>query len=883
MSEISWHSFSIGEAFAKLHSKRDGLTNREAERRLASFGPNKIIVEERTGLARVFLRQIKSPLVFLLVLAGAVTFLVGNRADTIVIAVAIAANAAIGFFYEYRASRSLDELRRRQDFFTWVRRDGNWQELSVTALVPGDIFRLRPGDIVPADGRIFTANNLIVDEAVLTGESNEVFKKTIQIPAAERLADRTNMVWAGTTALDGTAEVLVVATGERSEFGKIQAVIRKTPAPVTPFEKKIAKLSRFLAIVIGAIVLALFGIGIKLGNGFAETLELAIALAVSAVPEGLPIAVTVILAIGLSRILANRGLVKRLSATEVLGSSSVILTDKTGTLTLGEMSVGQVMVAARKHGSTEFIETGENSSLYRAVLEFSTLTVDAIIENPHDPLVDWRVRGRPTERAIIKAAAASNVPVNELSRDYPLLNSIPFTSARKFSVSFRKHGDKMFGFFLGAPEVLLKHIRRIEFPNGVLAATKDDLTEIKNAVNSMANAGFRVLLVGYFIVANEDYSKIGNDGVFTGLVGLADPVRKDVPNMIQVARSAGIRTVMVTGDHVLTARNVAREIKLLPAARTLATVVDGEELEKMSQDELVRRIGSIDIFARVSPLQKVKIVKAWRATGAVVAMSGDGVNDAPALAQADVGIAVGTGTDIAKDTADIVLLDNSFTTIIAAVREGRVILENLKKVITYLLADSFTEIALIAVSFIGGWPLPVLASQILWVNLIEDSLPGIALAFDPPEANIMKRPPVLAQQSLISKEMRFIIGAIGVFTTLSLTALFLFFFWGGRDIELTRTIIFVGLAVNSLFYVFSLRSFRQPLWRIRFWKNRRLLGAVAIGGVLVVAAVYLRPLQILLHTQALGKLEWIILTGFGILNIVAIETAKWLFYRRKHK
>lgn len=856
--DIHWHALPVGECFKRLNSKREGLTTKEVERRLATFGPNETRPETKVRWWRVLLRQFKSPLIFLLVLAAAFTVAFGVYSDTAVIIMAVLANTLIGFFYEYRASRTLQNLRRRQEFRAWVRRDGNWQEIDVRRLVPGDVFRLRPGDIVPADTRLLTVHDLSVDEAVLTGEANEVLKAAAQLAPATHLAERQNMVWAGTTVLDGTAEGLAVAAGEDTEFGKIKKVVRASPPPLTPFERKIVKLARFLTVVVGFIVLILSAVGLGQGNGVLTTLELAVAVAVSAIPEGLPIAVTVILAIGLTRILAKRGLVKRLAATEALGGTSVILTDKTGTLTRGEMSVGQVIVPSSRHGEFNLTKTAPGEDAYAALLKTAALAADVIIENPLEETEHWRIRGRPAERAIIKAAAAVGILLPRAEKEHPLLRSVPFTSARKFSVSYRRYKEKIVGFFLGAPEVLLDHVFSLNHSSKI---------EIKNTVDSLANTGYRVLAVG-------------QDKNFIGLIGFADPVREDVPEVIRLTRSAGIRTVMVTGDHVLTARKVAKEIKLLPEGKTLATVMEGEELERISPEELARRIGSIDIFARVSPLDKVKIVSAWQRTGATVAMSGDGVNDAPALAQADVGIAVGTGTDIAKDTADIVLLDNSFRTIVAAVHEGRVILENLKKVITYLLADSFTEIALLAASFAAGWPLPVLASQILWVNLVEDSLPAIALAFDPAERDLMKRPPTAPQAPLIDKEMRFLILVVGLFTSVFLIGLFAFFLAGERSIDSVRTIVFTGLAINSLFYVFSLRSFHLPLWRIRFWENRQLLLAVAVGGLLVVAAVYLAPLQLLLHTQPLGQLEWIILIGFGILNIVAIETAKWLFHQK---
>lgn len=895
MIQVSWHSLALGDVFTQLGTKREGLSELEASRRTQKFGPNKIIFEAKDRIWLVFLRQFLSPLIFLLLVAGVVTILLGEHLDSIVIFGAVIFNTLIGFFQERRALKTFESLRRKQQFFSWVKRDGDWRQIADEQLTPGDLIMLKPGDRVPADARLVSVYDLNINEAVLTGESSPVAKGIDIVDKDIVLAERANMVWMGTEVTEGKAEAIIVTIGGATEFGKISSLLQLTKDVKTPFEKKVAKLGRFLAIIILAFSLIILVFGVLVGRPLDEMFIVVIAVAVSAIPEGLPIAVTVILAISMTRILKKKGLVKRLSATEALGATSVILTDKTGTLTLGEMRVSEVVTATRKHGVLELAPSRQTDNSYFLALRAAALSANAIIENSHDDIEKWRVRGRPTDTALVIAAGEIGFSPDKIKKKYKVINEIPFSSERKFSASLRSFvqtgKQKNTLFFAGAPDTLLRYIKRVQVNERAYVLTNDDKNDIRNTINNMAGRGLRVIMVGEKPFASGDdfpkkfiagyWTHLLEGAVFLGLIGIKDPVREDVSDTISLTRQAGIRTVIVTGDHALTARSVAKDIGLLKKGRTIFNVMEGRELEEMSSAELARQVRSIDIFARISPEHKVRIVDAWQKQGEVVAMAGDGVNDAPAIKKADIGIAVGTGTDIAKEAADIVLLDNNFSTIVAAVKEGRVIIDNLKKVITYLLSNSFTEIILIAFSLLLGLPLPILPAQILWVNLIEGSFPSIALAFDPAEKDVMKMPPADNKKPLIDKEMRFLILVIGIFTDLVLVGLFLFFLGQGGDIGYIRTIIFVALAINSLFYVFSLRSLRRPIWKMRFWDNYYLLAAVAFGFFLLITAVYLPPLQVLLRTSPLGFLEWIILIGFGILNVVAIEMGKWIFIRRR--
>lgn len=894
--ENNWHALALGDVFSKIQTKRDGISQIEARRRLEKFGLNEVVIEKRHGNWRIFFHQFVSPLIFLLIIAGVVTIFLQAYLDTIVIFAAVFFNTIIGFFQERRALSSLKSLRQKQIFLAWVKRDGNWREIPAKQVVPGDIILIKPGDRVPADARLISAFDLKANEAILTGESLPVSKDIGLVGEATVLADRTNMLWMGTEVSDGKGTAVVVSTAKNTQFGKISSLLETIVKRKTPFEKKVAKLGRFISSIILVSSILLIFIGISTGRTFSEMFLVAVAVAVSAIPEGLPIAVTVILAIGMTRILSKKGLVKELSSAETLGSTSVILTDKTGTLTVGQMRVSHVLVFNKKNELVELDSIEKPTGSYLLALKVASMASEAIIENPYDDISSWRIRGRPTDKAMLLAAISADIDTELLNKKYQTIDELPFSSARKFLASLRQDQNGMSTvFFSGAPDILASYLKRVQIEEKTFNLSSDSLTDLKNTVNKLANKGLRIVLVGYKKLgknyksenikgaAKNKWTLLLEGATFVGLIGIKDPVRKDVAEMIAVGRKAGIRTVIVTGDHTLTAQSVGKEIGLLAKGRTLFNIMEGQELENIETKDLARQVRAIDIFARVSPQHKVKIVEAWQRQDEVVAMAGDGVNDAPALRAADVGIAVGTGTDIAKEAADIILLNNNFSTIIAAIKEGRVILDNLKKVIAYLLSDSLTEIFLVFFTLLLGLPLPVLPAQILWVNLVEGSLPSIALAFDPAEKDVMTLPPTAIKKPLLDNEIKLLIAIISILTFVVLVGLFIFFLSQGMELGRVRTLIFVALAINSLFYAFALRSLRRPIWQVNFWTNKYLIGAVLIGFGLIVAAVYLPLLQTLLRTVSIGTLEWIILIGFGILNIIAIEFGKWIFIQRKQR
>lgn len=886
-----WHSLALGEVLARVSSKKDGLSSVEAKKRLERDGSNALTAQEDEAWWMLLLRQFVHPLLALLIAAGVATLFMGHWHDAIVIFIVVALQAGVGFYQERKAKKALDSLHKQERQFAWVLRDGRWQRIRVRDVVPGDRILLRAGDKVPADARLAAANHLEVSEAILTGESEPMHKQIEPLPEETELQDRINMVWRGTTVVSGRGEAIVTATGDKTEFGRIGTLTARTRETRTPFERRVDRLGRFLGIVTVVIVLVLFGLGVAAGRPLTEMFMVAVAVTVSALPEGLPIALTAILAIGMVRILHKEGLVKTLSAAQALGSTSVILTDKTGTLTEGRMRVGSVLAAHKKGGVLDFGEVGEGDERRRRGLQIGALTSDVIIENPHEEPENQKLRGNGTDQALVLAAMDGGMHPDDLDATFAPVVDIPFRSERKFAATVREVDGEYHLFVTGAPDVLLSKVSSVVFSKKTAPLSSDDRNEVRSRVSSLANEGMRVLCTATRKLENgedvsgdiddSDINALVRDLTLVSLVAIVDPVRSDVPQTVAEVTGAGVRTVIVTGDHALTASRVGKEIGLLGEERTLFTVMEGAEVGAMDDEELARRVRNVDVFARVTPEHKLRITRAWQKHGDVVATFGDGVNDAPALKHADVGVAVGSGTDLAREAADIVLLNNSFSTIVDAVREGRVIIDNLKKVITYMLSDSFTEVVLLSVAILAGLPLPILPAQILWAKVVADSGPSIALAFEPAEKDVMKLPPVRQDRSIIDKEMRFLIIVVGLLTDVILLGLFFFFLAADMDIERIRTIIFAALSIETLLYAFSMRSLRRPLWQTGPFENKYLLGAVGVGALLTLLAVYVPPFSTLVRTVPLTGLEWIIIVGFGMVNLAAIELGKFLYYRKK--
>lgn len=867
----TWYALSIEEVVKKLKTdSQKGLSKEEVEERQKKFGKNKLPEEKPLSAFKIFLEQFKSPLIYILLIAGIITLFLKEYTDSIVIFAAVILNAVVGFVQENKASQALRELKRVLSINAIVFRNGKEEEVLADELVPGDVILLKPGEKVPADARLIEVHNLKINEAALTGEWLPATKKVDSLPKDTPLADRDNMVYMGTVVEDGKGKAIVTAIGEQTEIGKISALVKETKEEKTPYQKKLAHFSKIVGIIIGVICVGIFIEGVVTGGDVVEMFTTAVAIAVAGIPEGLPVAMTLILATGMQRIFKQKGLVRRLASAETLGSTSIICSDKTGTLTEAKMQVAEFYPKSKQ--------------IEKLALKIAVLSSEAFIENPNEPPEKWKIRGMSTEKALIAAAGKKGLFQSQLENSEKELNEIPFNSEYKYSASLRKvAGDDYVLYVKGAPEILLAKSKYIKGENGAEELTKEKIKEIEQRQEELTSKGYRLLAVAYknlkeapSDLKHQDIS----DLTFVGVFALEDPIRKDAKEAIQACYRAGMKPIIVTGDHKLTAKAIAEKVGIKVKDEN---ILEGKDLDKLSDKEFKKILPKIQIYARVEPKHKLKIIKAWQERGEVVAMTGDGINDSPALKQADVGVALGSGTDVAKEVADLVLLTDSFSVIVAAVEEGRAILDNIRKVITYLLSDSFTEVILVGASLFLGLPLPVSAVQILWVNLIEDGPLSLALAFEPKEKDLMKQKPGGHNVSLLTREMKSLILIIGIATDLLLLGLF---FWlmkySGYEITHIRSIVFAGLAIDSLFYIYSCRSLRQNIWHFNPFSNKFLNWALIFGVLMLLAGLYAPPLQTLLKTVSLNLFDWGLILGLGFLNVLLIEGTKWYFISR-HK
>ena len=884
---LKWHALTVDETINKLGADVSrGLAAKEHRERIEKFGLNVFGSKERFRMFKLLWGQVKSPLVFILFFAGIVTVILEEYTDTIVIAVSVIINTIVGIYQEGRASKAFEKLRSSVKKYAVVIRDGHQLEVEAATLVPGDIVIIEQGKQVPADLRLIEQKGLEVNEAILTGEWLPVAKNISPVPEEKRITEQADMAWMGTLTEEGWAKGVVASTGNSTELGKIAHLLQLGKEEETPFQKGVAKLARIISYVIVAIVIGIFVLGIyeeralsfadgRLAVNYERLNEMfltAVAIAVSAIPEGLAVAVTVILAIGMSHILGRGGLVKRLVKAETLGSTTTILTDKTGTLTKGEMELeGVYSAAGAKNGAKSFgLDLSPENSL---ILKTGMFTAGAFIENPEADSAQWIIRGRPTDKALLKAAERMDLTPKEFFDREPRLDYLPFDSERRFAASLHKCPDKNRIYITGAPEFLMGYADLGNVERG----------KYTDAYEMATSNGMRVVATAYkdtsiLELPRRDTKFLVSGIKLTGLIGFHDPVRTDVKSAIESAKGAGLRPIIITGDHANTAASVAREVGFGDNPR----VIVGEKIEGLDEEDLREILKSYDVFARVLPHQKLALVKALKAEGEVVAMTGDGVNDAPALKQADIGIAVGSGTDVAKEASDLILLQDSFSVIVAAIEEGRGILDNLRKVVTYLLSIGSSEVVLVSGALILGYPLPILPVQILWNNIVQEGLMNFAFAFEPKEKDIMKRGPREHSSSqVLTKEMIAIIFGAGIFTSILLFSTFLYLHGIGYPTADLRTVLFAGLSFDAIFFTFSLKSLRKPLWRINILSNKFLLAAFGTNVMLLTAALTVPFLQKLLGTVTPNLTDILIMAGLGIANLFAIEAVKYYFIARK--
>jgi len=893
MQNKNWHSLGVQEVLKKLKTSKSGLSENEVGKRIRKYGENKLPEKKKFTYVGVALSQLKSPMVYILLIAAIISFLLEEYIDAGVILFAVFLNTVVGFIQEIKAEQALEALSSVVRHKVYVFRQGVEKEVDTVEITIGDILALKAGDKIPADGRILETHELEVDEAVLTGESVPIRKIVKGLDQEGESESKKNMVYMGSSVIKGRAFVAVTEIGINTKLGQIATVLDETEDADTPLQIELNKFSSNFGKVTFGILFFVLAIGLYRGVPFVEIFTTAVAIAVAAIPEGMLVAVTIILAIGMQRILKNGSLVRKLVAAETLGSVTIICTDKTGTLTKGTMQVDHIVTLnsffkVNNSCSNNKIEKRECDSDHMEVLRIGMLCNDAVVENPGAELADWIIHGGYTEKAFLWAGICAGFNPQDVNKQSVRLDEVPFSSDRKFMVTLNRENGEHVIYIKGAAEEIINRCSHI-FVNGkVKEMNEDDIKHLRLKQSEMSREGLRILSVAFRRIKKEDIpifkesndEEIASNLIFVGLVALKDPLREEAKNTLDMAKTAGIRIIMITGDNSLTARAIANELGMKVENEN---ILEGHQLDQMSTKDFNNIVTKIKVYARVSPRHKSRIVDAWQARGEVVAMTGDGVNDAPALKKADIGVALGSGTEVAKETADLVLLDDNFHTIITAVKQGRVIFENIRKVILYLISDSFSEVVIVSGSLLLGLAVPVTAAQILWINIITDGLPDVALTFEPEEDGIMQEKPRRKEEPLLNFEMKVLVLVISIVS--GLVSLFIFSTINGITGDFTRasSIAFSILAVDSLIYVFSIRSLRFSVFRKSLFSNLYLVAAVVIAFSFQLLAIYHPFLQKILNTKSLGLTDWGIVILASLFTTAVAELTKFFFNSTRNK
>ena len=880
-----WHTQTIEQVFTHLKSQPSGLRQAEAAERTLQYGANEIRAAKRISAWEILFDQFKNILILILLGATAISLFLGHGIESIAIAVIVLFAVLLGFIQEYRAERAIEALKQMAAPTASVLRDGVEVKIPARELVPGDLILLHTGDRMPADARLLEAVNLQIEEAALTGESVAVEKHTTPLPSHELpVGDRKNMVYAGTAATYGRGKALVVATGMQTEFGKIAQLLQTVETGKTPLQHNLDKVGTALARAAFVVVAIIVALGLFRGQPFVEMLIFGIALAVAVVPEALPAVVTISLAIGVQKMVKRNALIRRLPAVETLGSTSVICSDKTGTLTKDEMTVRKIFAAGElfKVSGAGYSPVGEFSlngsgaialtTGLKKLLTAATLASDTYLigDVENESGNEWNIKGDPTEGALVVAAAKAGLQKESLDSEYPRVQEIPFSSETKRMTTLHQTNGSLTAYAKGAPEMILESCDWHLTAAGVKPFDDVGRSQALAMAQDMASEALRVLAISTKADATLETAQTGM--TFFGLAGMIDPPRPEAKSAIATCAQAGIRAVMITGDHPVTAQAVARELGLLKTGR----VVTGAELEAMSDEEFKREVETIEVYARVSPAHKLRVVTALQANGHIVAMTGDGVNDAPSLKKADIGIAMGiTGTDVTKEAAAMMLTDDNFASIVAAVEEGRGVFDNIKKYLMYLLSSNIGEIGLMAGSALLGLPLPLTAVQILYVNLATDGLPALALAVDPAEKDLMERKPRNPRTGIFTRPVVSLMVAGGVWSTIINLGLFIWASNSGRSIEEAMTMTFVSLVLIQFFKAYNFRSDRNSVFHKPF-ANKWLNTAIVWEIVLLLLIVYVPALHEPFNTFSLPLVDWLIILGLSLTISPVLELVKWM-------
>jgi Ca2+-transporting ATPase len=864
-----------------LSTSHAGLDETEAKTRLATYGSNELRAAKKISPWLIFLSQFKDFLIILLLVAAVLSAILGEVIDAAVIMVIVVFASVLGFIQEYRAEKSMEALKKMAAPTASVIRNGKEQEIPARDLVPGDITLLRAGDRVPSDARLIEVANLRAEEASLTGESVPVEKMLDVVSAEASIGDRRNMVYAGTSIAYGRGTAVATTTGMSTEFGKIAGMMQEIKKEETPLEHNLDRVSKAILFSALGLVTVLGIVGVFRGHEILEMLIWAVSLAIAAVPEALPAVVTISLAIGVQRMVKRNALIKRLPAVETLGCTTVICSDKTGTLTQDQMTVrkvyngGQFIDVSGSGYEPKGTFTVEKQPVdvtkyedLRTLLLAGTLCNDTRLIHEEG----WDVKGDPTEGALVVLAEKVGLAQDQANKTYPRIEEVPFSSERKRMTTIHQTGQNRTAYSKGAPEIVLNSCTRILAGGTERPMTPVEKEKVLSAARQMAGEALRVLGVAYRVlpphVRGDDAEA---DMAFAGLVGMIDPPRPEVKDAIKKCRQAGIKPVMITGDHKLTAVAIGRELGLLDKGLALS----GEELDKLSEPEFDKVVQDIEVYARVSPAHKMRVIEALTKKGHVVAMTGDGVNDAPALKKADIGVAMGiTGTDVTKEAADMVLTDDNFASIVAAVEEGRGLFGNIKKYLIFLLSANLGEILLMGLAVLVGLPLPLVAVQILYVNLATDGLPAIALSVDPPAKDIMLKSPRPRNQGIFTKGVIGYIAGTGIWTMVVTLGVFLWALGDGKPLLEAQSMCFVALILVEFFNALNCRSEEHSIFKIGFFSNRWLMAAIAWEIALMCLIVYLPALQGPFNTYSLDLKDWIIAVASASSIFILVEISK---------
>lgn len=884
MERTDWHTLTPAEVTERLQvDPGPGLTAAEAAQRLARHGPNRLAEEKRRSMLAAFIDQFRDPLVLILLAAALLALVLREFLDGGAILAIVILNAVLGLVQEFKADQALQALKELSAPHCKVRRDGRVIEIDTRELVPGDIVVLEAGDPVPADLRLLRSAMLQIDESLLTGESVPVEKdadKTLE--AGAPLADRVNMAFMSTAVTYGHGEGVVVGTGMRTEVGRIADRLQEEPQEATPLQKRLSHFARVLGGAMLVLVILLGAVGLWRGMPWLEVLMVAVSLAVATIPEGLPAVTTIVLALGMQRMARRNAVIRRLSAVETLGSATFICSDKTGTLTQNKMTVTRLWLPEEWVAPDQPHPLESRAGL---LLAAGALCTDASLSEEDG---EYRSVGDPTETALVLGAAKAGLDKRDLEARHPRVAEVPFSSTRKRMTTFHALGDPDEGYtgiVKGGPDVVLARCTRIRTAQGTEPMTPGRRRAVEEANREMAEQGIRVLAVAFTAPRTElpeDPAALEENLELIGLIGMTDPPRPESAAAVRKAHEAGIRTMMITGDHATTALAIARQVHIAGADDR---VLSGPDLEEMDDAALEKAVRTVPVYARVSPDHKLRIVEALRRQGHVVAMTGDGVNDAPALKRADIGVAMGVvGTGVARGAADMVLMDDNFATIVAAVEEGRTIYANIQKATFFLLSANVAELLIMTVAMLAGWPVPLQPIHLLWVNLVTDSLPAIALGVEPAEPGIMRQKPRDPREPVLTSRLLTLMAIQAVFLGVTvLAALFLGMRAGagGNPVATGSTYAFATLAIGELWWAHSCRSLTRAPWRIGFFRNRVAWLATGVGLLLMVAVMSIPFLQPFFKVTPIGLHGWLTVLILSLIPTTLMEPVKWVFARRK--